>query len=166
MKFIYSNWKSIVLSAVLAFGMGGFSHPAQARSYSHSMTSSSAIRTAQQHLKDAGYYTGPIDGMSGPMTRTAIRKFQGDNNLTVNGRLDPATRDKLMAKGEASRTETGGMTTTASSSTISAAQRALQDKGFYKGDIDGQMSSETQSAIREYQKNSNLNTLNSLGVSK
>jgi hypothetical protein len=35
MKFIYSNWKSLALSVVVAFGMGSFSPPAQARAYSH-----------------------------------------------------------------------------------------------------------------------------------
>jgi hypothetical protein len=57
---------------------------------------------------------------------------------------------------------------------VSAAQRSLKQKGFYKGNIDGNVGPETRAAIREYQKNSNLNvtgrldeaTLSSLGVAK
>ncbi|HJT87933.1 MAG TPA: peptidoglycan-binding domain-containing protein [Bryobacteraceae bacterium] len=60
------------------------------------------------------------------------------------------------------------------SATVTAAQRSLKQKGFYKGNLDGDMGPETRAAVREYQKNSNLNvtgrldqaTLSSLGVSK
>jgi len=63
---------------------------------------------------------------------------------------------------------------TPSSATVSAAQRSLRKRGFYKGTIDGQMGAETAAAIREYQRNSNLRltgridreTLESLGVAK
>jgi peptidoglycan hydrolase-like protein with peptidoglycan-binding domain len=36
------------------------------------------------------------------------------------------------------------------------AQKELKDAGFYKGSIDGQMGTQTQQAIREYQKSRGL----------
>jgi len=179
---IYKHWQHIALSLALAGGMVGFSSLAEAQGYSQP-----TVRSAQQQLKNDGYYKGGVDGVDGPMTRAAIRKYQGDNNLTVNGRLDTATRAKL-GIGTAEQSTEANRAATSSSQTpensqnmmapskaaVSAAQRSLKKKGFYKGNVNGTMSAETQAAIREYQRNSNLNvtgqldqgTLSSLGVSK
>jgi peptidoglycan hydrolase-like protein with peptidoglycan-binding domain len=39
-----------------------------------------------------GYYKGPIDGISGPMTKTAIRRFQKAKGLTPDGVVGRQTR--------------------------------------------------------------------------
>jgi len=39
----------------------------------------------QKALKSAGYYAGTIDGKIGPDSREALRGFQRDNGLTVDG---------------------------------------------------------------------------------
>ena len=49
----------------------------------------------QQALKGAGYYQGPIDGKIGPSTRSALRDFQRDNGLTVDGVCGRETWNKL-----------------------------------------------------------------------
>ncbi|MCX7927175.1 MAG: peptidoglycan-binding protein [Candidatus Omnitrophica bacterium] len=46
------------------------------------MPTATEIQTA---LKNAGYYTGPIDGQIGPQTKEAIQKFQKANNLNPDG---------------------------------------------------------------------------------
>jgi len=43
------------------------------------------VETIQQLLQQLGYDPGPIDGMMGEKTRTAIRAFQQDHNLQVDG---------------------------------------------------------------------------------
>jgi hypothetical protein len=53
-------------------------------------------RKAQQALKDKGYYDGPVDGLIGPGTRTAIRKYQQDQNLSVTGQIDQQTLSRLL----------------------------------------------------------------------
>ncbi|PCJ98504.1 MAG: hypothetical protein COA45_07190 [Zetaproteobacteria bacterium] len=40
----------------------------------------------QKELMRRGLYPGPVDGMSGPMTRDAIRAFQTATDMTVDGR--------------------------------------------------------------------------------
>jgi peptidoglycan hydrolase-like protein with peptidoglycan-binding domain len=45
-------------------------------------------------LKDAGYDPGPIDGILGYQTKSALIKFQKANNLP-EGRLDIETLKKL-----------------------------------------------------------------------
>lgn len=53
------------------------------------------VRAEQQALKDKGYDPGPVDGVNGPHTREALRRFQEHENLREAGRLGPHTRDAL-----------------------------------------------------------------------
>ena len=57
--------------------------------------SQTEAKSAQQKLKDDGYYNGKVDGIDGPMTHAAVRKYQQSQNLTVNGRLDRETCNSL-----------------------------------------------------------------------
>jgi len=43
----------------------------------------------QQELAARGYYTYKVDGIAGPITREAIRHFQRDAGLHIDGKLDP-----------------------------------------------------------------------------
>jgi hypothetical protein len=56
---------------------------------------SSNVKKAQQELKDKGYYQGPIDGLIGPESLSAIRKYQRAEHLPVTGRLDSKTATGL-----------------------------------------------------------------------
>jgi len=47
----------------------------------------------QRELAAGGYYHGEIDGIIGEGTRRAIRNYERDNNLPVDGRID----DQLLA---------------------------------------------------------------------
>lgn len=62
------------------------------------------VRAVQQRLADLGYQPGAIDGIAGEMTGAALWRFQVNNRLPADGRLDAATRRALMsdaAKGPA-----------------------------------------------------------------
>jgi peptidoglycan hydrolase-like protein with peptidoglycan-binding domain len=59
---------------------------------------SSTVREAQQALKDKGFDPGPVDGLNGPKTRAAVRDYQKQQNLTVNGRLGAETLTSLGVK--------------------------------------------------------------------
>lgn len=54
-----------------------------------------SIYQAQQRLQQLGYNPGPLDGMRGKKTARAIKKFQQDNGLSVSGKIDQATINKL-----------------------------------------------------------------------
>lgn len=45
----------------------------------------------QTALKNAGYYTGEVDGKIGPMTKKAIEEFQKANGLEADGKVGPKT---------------------------------------------------------------------------
>ena len=49
----------------------------------------------QTALKNAGLYTGAIDGKIGPMTKKAIEEFQKNNNIKVDGKVGPKTWEAL-----------------------------------------------------------------------
>lgn len=50
--------------------------------------SNQEIQTA---LKNAGLYTGNVDGKVGPMTKKAIEEFQRANGLEADGKVGPKT---------------------------------------------------------------------------
>src|SRR5919109_4880277 len=51
---------------------------------------------AQELLKAAGADPGPIDGVLGPRTKAALRRYQASHGLPATGMLDEATRQALI----------------------------------------------------------------------
>ena len=49
----------------------------------------------QERLNELGYKLGAIDGVSGPRTVEALKKFQSDNKLPPTGTIDAETIRKL-----------------------------------------------------------------------
>jgi N-acetylmuramoyl-L-alanine amidase len=49
----------------------------------------------QARLNNLGFHTGAVDGVIGPITRRAIRKFQASRSLIVDGIVGPKTREAL-----------------------------------------------------------------------
>lgn len=49
----------------------------------------------QSALAYLGFYNGPLDGLTGPTTKGAIRKFQAAQNLPITGEFDSATTTAL-----------------------------------------------------------------------
>ena len=45
------------------------------------------MRAAQDYLARLGYYGGPIDGINGPKTRTAVASYQTDSGLPPDGKV-------------------------------------------------------------------------------
>lgn len=58
-------------------------------------SSGTLVKTVQTRLKNWGYYTGSVDGVYGPKTVAAVKKFQAKHGLTADGIVGPATASKL-----------------------------------------------------------------------
>ncbi len=58
-----------------------------------------AVKALQQRLKDLGYYGGVVDGDFGGGTEEAVRLFQSQNGLTVDGVCGPGTMAAVFADG-------------------------------------------------------------------
>jgi peptidoglycan hydrolase-like protein with peptidoglycan-binding domain len=63
--------------------------------YAYADTSGSTVAAVQRELAREGYDPGPIDGVLGGQTRSAIAAFQNDNGLAATGRIDTALLDQL-----------------------------------------------------------------------
>ena len=63
------------------------------------------VRTIQEKLKRWGYYSGSVDGIYGSQTVSAVKKFQQENGLTVDG---IAGKNTLNAMGIMSSSSSSG----------------------------------------------------------
>jgi len=70
-----------------AFGQLGLSHRPPAPD--------STVTAVQTQLTQLGYYSGPVDGIFGPLTRDAVAKYQMAKQLNVAGSLSPDTLQSL-----------------------------------------------------------------------
>ena len=81
----------------------------------------SVVRTIQQKLKNWGYYSGPVDGIFGAKTLSAVKYFQRKNGLTVDGKVGAKT---LAALG-ISDTSSGNVTSSYSNADINLLARLI-----------------------------------------
>jgi peptidoglycan hydrolase-like protein with peptidoglycan-binding domain len=53
-------------------------------------------RQVQEALRRLDYYKGPVDGIFGPLTRAAIRRFQQDIRSDATGYLTADQANRLV----------------------------------------------------------------------
>jgi murein DD-endopeptidase MepM/ murein hydrolase activator NlpD len=104
----------------------------------------------QVGLRARGLYAGPIDGLVGPGTKAAIRRFQRRHHLVVDGVAGPQTRRALGGYG---RMRYGARLLHAGRSgwDVAALQFALAAHGFPSGTFDGGFGPHTDAALRRFQ---------------
>jgi peptidoglycan hydrolase-like protein with peptidoglycan-binding domain len=117
-------------------------------------------RAVQRELRARGYETGSTDGVSGLMTRAAIMAYEHDSGLPLTGEASEDILKHILlgaSFGErAARAGTAHDRKPNAEAVIRTVQQALADLGYNPGKADGQLRSETQQAIREFEKNSGL----------
>ncbi len=104
--------------------------------------SSSIAQGIQQGLKDMGYYDGAIDGIYGPQTTDAIKAFQKEAGITVDGRWGPETHAVMDAAAGSDSARDA----------IREIQVQLRSLGFYDGEIDGLYGEATTIGITKAQE--------------
>lgn len=102
-----------------------------------------AVRVLQEQLIKIGYMEGEPNGIYGPHTADAVKRFQAANYLAVSGVAGPTTRAKLY--GLVNPTDK-------SEFNVQEIQRRLQARGFYKGSLNGELNNETKKAIKQAQQ--------------
>ena len=121
-------------------------HPVLLAAGSGYQTPSGAVRSLQAKLTTRGFSPGPVDGRFGPLTRTAVQRFQRADGLAVDGIVGPRTRHGLAA---------GGLLPGAGSiwpaNRVRRLQRRLQASGFSPGRADGRYGPRTRSAVGRFQ---------------
>jgi hypothetical protein len=109
------------------------------------------VAALQVTLRARGLYHGTIDGIKGPMTTNAVRRFQHRRGLVVDGIVGPQTRRALGRYARhllGSRVVTDGMR----GWDVAALQFSLAWHGFPSGAIDGYFGTRTGAALFLYQR--------------
>lgn len=68
---------------------------AQDKFISDKMANPPSISNVQTALRNAGHYTGNIDGTAGPQSSKAVKEFQKSNGLTADGVVGAQTWEAL-----------------------------------------------------------------------
>jgi hypothetical protein len=105
----------------------------------------------QVGLWAAGAYRGTIDGVPGPLTRDATRRFQRRHGLIPDGVVGPRT---LRALGRRGRPPLGRRSLHAGEVGLDVAslQFRLAWRGFPSGPFDGDFGPRTEAAARRFQR--------------
>jgi murein DD-endopeptidase MepM/ murein hydrolase activator NlpD len=108
------------------------------------------VAALQVALQAKGLYAGPVDGLAGPGTASAVRAVQSRSGLAVDGVAGPATRGAL---GRMGRPPLGSRVLRAPAVGWDAAilQFMLATRGFPSGPFDGALGPRTTSALVRFQ---------------
>lgn len=112
--------------------------------------SSAIVMELQTTLAALGYDSGPVDGIYGPDTITALEAFQADAGVTVDGKYGPETHKAL----EEAANESGYDWD--KHAAIEEMQQEMADLGYYSGAIDGEYDPATETAVKAVQADCSL----------
>jgi N-acetylmuramoyl-L-alanine amidase len=110
------------------------------------------VSRLQQALKDKGYNIS-VDGIYGKATENAVINFQKAYGLRIDGIAGKQTQTSLYGNSPIS----GSILKVGSrGSDVTKLQQALQNKGYYKGAIDGIYGQGTRTAVSNFQRDCGL----------
>jgi peptidoglycan hydrolase-like protein with peptidoglycan-binding domain len=109
------------------------------------------VAAVQVALKRIGLYNATVDGVRGPMTKSAILRFQRRRGLSVDGVVGPQTR---RAFGKRGRPAFGSRTMKRGDRgwDVAAMQYILARRGYPPGAIDAVFGPMTDTALRNFQR--------------
>jgi peptidoglycan hydrolase-like protein with peptidoglycan-binding domain len=144
-----------LLALVLALGLPGTSLAAGERGEGKDVRASSGtlapgsgyaveggsrqVRQLQLRLRRASHSPGPVDGLYGPQTEAAVRRFQLAHGLAVDGVVGPQTQAALVETAQVVRV-----------------QRRLHRLGYRSGPVDGILGPLTTASLQRYQRKQGL----------
>jgi peptidoglycan hydrolase-like protein with peptidoglycan-binding domain len=106
------------------------------------------VRVLQRRLFAAGFAPGPVDGLYGPRTASAVARFQTASGLAADGIAGPRT---LAALTPPMATVYPGAGYDGGSRLVRHLQRLLAQAGYSPGRIDGVYGPQTEHAVRQFQ---------------
>ncbi|HZI91895.1 MAG TPA: peptidoglycan-binding protein [Thermoleophilaceae bacterium] len=113
------------------------------------------VAALQVALQAVNTYGGAVDGVSGPMTKRALRRFQRRRHLAVDGVAGPQTRRALGRRGRP-RLGSRAMRRGNRGWDVAALQFGMRRRGFSSGAIDGGFGPATEAAVLSLQRSRGL----------
>jgi len=95
LRFLKSKVSMFAIGAVF-FAL--FFQVGVSTSFADSMT-----RMVQEALVEKGFDPGPVDGIWGSKTKSAVMQFQESAGLTANGQIDGPTKSSLLSGASAAK---------------------------------------------------------------
>ena len=115
-----------------------------------------AVKALQQALKKRGYYDGKLDSIFDQDVQTAVKVFQTQNGLKVDGVAGPATQSLLFGAGGSDAVSYTTLKKGSSGTAVRNLQQMLYELGYYDDTINGEYGDSTYEAIRAFQINNDL----------
>ena len=121
----------------------------------------SGVTELQNLLKAAGYFSSECTGYFGSITETALKNYQRDKGLTVDGLAGERTlaslRDQQGDSGSSvALNASGTLRQGDESDQVKALQLKLIEKGYLTTEATGFFGSATESAVKKFQKDNGL----------
>lgn len=137
-----------------------YSEDAKPKSLSYG-EKSDEVRSYQKRLYRLGYLTTEPDGTFGKDTVNAVKMFQQQNGLIVDGHIGPMTKELLMSdQAQASVIGVGDNNTT-----VTKIQSRLRELGYLDSKATGYFGSSTEAAVLGFQKENGLSQDGKVGKS-
>ena len=108
-----------------------------------------AVRELQIALQETGNGPGPIDGVFGSQTEAAVKAFQAERGITVDGIVGPITWRNI---DEFAEFDEPVLREGSTGLPVRRAQSRLTAAGFDTGGVDGVFGPQTESGVRALQQ--------------
>ena len=115
----------------------------------HSGSTGEAVRELQIALRETGNGPGAIDGMFGSQTEAAVKAFQAQRGITVDGIVGPITWRNI---DEFAEFDEPALREGSTGLPVRRAQSRLTAAGFDTGGVDGAFGPQTESGVRGLQQ--------------
>jgi|SRR5450755_2996381 peptidoglycan hydrolase-like protein with peptidoglycan-binding domain len=112
-----------------------------------------SVRQLQVALTELGVYAGPVDGEFGPLTDAAVKAFQQQRELTVDGIVGTITWRNI---DESAEFDEPVLSEGSTGLPVRRAQSRLTAAGFDTGGVDGIFGLQTQSGVIALQRATGL----------
>src|SRR6478672_9633681 len=111
-----------------------------------------AVRDLQEALKALGHDPGPVDGVFGAQTETAVKAFQQAREIPVDGVVGLVTWRNVDEADQSHPVLKAG----ASGLPVRRLQSRISAVGFDTGGVDGRFGARTEAAVKKLQHDYNL----------